>query len=99
MTTCLGKSCSFGLLCMTYVNVYEFVCVLLSLLVLRVGCGNLIILILDHCFSVYLEGRMWYLIVLIPTHCPFYTFSTCFSSLLLALTLSSFFCLNKFLFI
>ena len=35
MTTCLGKSRSFGLLC---VSVYQFVCVL-SLLVLRVGCG------------------------------------------------------------
>ena len=38
MDTCLGKSCSFGLLCVSFVNVYQSVCVL-SLLVLRVGCG------------------------------------------------------------
>ena len=36
MATCFGKSCSFGLLCVSFENVYEFVCVLLSLLVLRV---------------------------------------------------------------
>ena len=35
MTTCFGKSDSFGLLCVWIVNVYQFVCVLLSLLVLR----------------------------------------------------------------
>ena len=39
MATCLGKSCSFGLLCVSFLNVYEFVCVPLSRLVLRVGCG------------------------------------------------------------
>ena len=38
MTTCVGKSCSFGLLCVSFVNVYEFVCVLLVRLVLRMGC-------------------------------------------------------------
>ena len=39
MTVYLEKSCLFGLLCVSFVNVYEFVCVLLSNLVLRVGCG------------------------------------------------------------
>ena len=39
MTTCLGKSYSFGLLCVSFVNVYQFVCELLSLVVLRVECG------------------------------------------------------------
>ena len=39
MTAGLGKSFSFGLLCMSFVNVYRFVCALLSLLVLRVGGG------------------------------------------------------------
>ena len=38
MTTCLGKSCILGLLCVSFVNVYQFVCVLLSLLVLRLEC-------------------------------------------------------------
>ena len=39
MTTCLGKGCSFDLLCVSFVNVYQFVCVFLSILalVLRVG--------------------------------------------------------------
>ena len=40
MTICLEKSCSFDLLCVTFVTVYQFcVCVLLSHLVLKVGCG------------------------------------------------------------
>ena len=40
LTTCLGKSCSFGLLCMCFVKVYQFcVCVFLSFFILRVGCG------------------------------------------------------------
>ena len=37
MATYLGKICSFGLLYVSFVNVYQFVCVLLSHLVLRVG--------------------------------------------------------------
>ena len=36
MAICLGKSGSFGLLRM---NIYKLMCVLLSILVLRVGCG------------------------------------------------------------
>ena len=39
MITCLGMSFSFDLLCVSFVNVYEFVCVLLCLLVLRVDVG------------------------------------------------------------
>ena len=35
MTIWLGKSCSFGLLCVFFVNVYQLVCVLFPLLVLR----------------------------------------------------------------
>ena len=52
MATCFGKSCSFGLLCVSFENVYEFVCVLLSLLVLRV-MWDLIVLIPEHCLSIY----------------------------------------------
>ena len=37
MTAYLGKSCSFELLCVSFVNVDQFVCVLISRLVLRVG--------------------------------------------------------------
>ena len=48
MTTCLRKSCSIGLLCVSFVNVYEFACVLLSLLVFEDGMWDLIVLIPDH---------------------------------------------------
>ena len=37
MTLYLGKGCSLGLLYASYLNVYQFSCVVLSLLVLRVG--------------------------------------------------------------
>ena len=38
MNICLGKNCSFGLPCMSFMNVYQFVYVVLSFLALRVGC-------------------------------------------------------------
>ena len=45
MSTCLGKSCSYGLLCVSFVNVYQCVCVCLC------GMWNLIVLVPDHCLS------------------------------------------------
>ena len=39
MTTSLEKNCSFGLMYVSFVNIYQIVCVLLSRLVLRAGCG------------------------------------------------------------
>ena len=39
MSIYLGKKLLFGLLSVTIVNVYDFVCVLLSVLVLRMGGG------------------------------------------------------------
>ena len=57
MTTCMGKNCSTDLLCVSFVNVYQFVCVLLSLLVLRADvafdCINP-----DHCISVYFTEQI-----------------------------------------
>ena len=50
MTTYLGKSCSFGLMCVSFMNVYQFVCVLLSLLV-EGGMWFLTVLIPYHCLS------------------------------------------------
>ena len=44
MTTCLGKSCSFSLLFESFVNIYQFVCVLVSLLIFKVECGILHVL-------------------------------------------------------
>ena len=53
MITCLGRSCLFGLLCMSFWNVYEFVCVLLSRLVFKGGMWVVIVLISDTCLSIY----------------------------------------------
>ena len=39
MTTCLGKSCSFGLPRVPFVNCCQFMYLVISLLVLRAGCG------------------------------------------------------------
>ena len=55
MTICLGKSCSFKLLCTSFMNVYECVCVcvcvLLFLLVFTLGCGISIVsnCLFKHC--------------------------------------------------
>ena len=39
MTTCLGKSCSFGLPRVPFANCCQFMYLVISLLVLRAGCG------------------------------------------------------------
>ena len=39
MTTCLGKSCSFSLPRVPFVNCCQFKYLVVSLLVLRAGCG------------------------------------------------------------
>ena len=38
--TCLGKGCLCSLLCVSFVNVYQFMSVRLSLLGSRVRCGT-----------------------------------------------------------
>ena len=52
MTICLKKSYSFGLLYVYFMNIYPFVCLLLSFLVLRVLMWDLMVLVPDHCLSV-----------------------------------------------
>ena len=42
MTTCLGKSCSFGLPRVPFVNCCQFMYLIVSLLVLRAGCRILL---------------------------------------------------------
>ena len=42
MTTCSGKSCSFGLPRVPFVNCYQFMYLVISILVLRAGCGTLL---------------------------------------------------------
>ena len=57
MTTCLGKSCPFDLLCVSFVNVYKF-CVCPSF---PFGDGggmwDAIVFIPDHCLSIYFSGK------------------------------------------
>ena len=53
MTTCLGKSCSFGLPHVPFVNCCQFMYLVISLLVLRAGCCDLIVSVPDHCLSFY----------------------------------------------
>ena len=53
MTTCLGKRCSFGLPRVPFVNSRQFMYLVISLLVLRAGCGSLIVSVPDHCLSFY----------------------------------------------
>ena len=56
MTTCLGKSCSFGLPRVPFVNCCQFMYLIISLLVFGY-------------FPFGFEGRMWDLIVSVPDHC------------------------------
>ena len=57
MTTCLGKSYSFGLLCVSFVNVNQFFCVCSSFpFSFKGGRWDMIVLIPDHClFTVELQ--------------------------------------------
>ena len=53
MTTCLGKNCSFGLLCVTFVNVcpsfpFGF----------EGGVWDLNVSIPDHCLSIYFSYEL-----------------------------------------
>ena len=51
MTTCLVKSCSLGLLSVSFMNVYKFVCASFRF-GLKGGMWDLIVLIPDHCFCI-----------------------------------------------
>ena len=53
MTICLGKSCSFALPCMSFVNIYQYACVLLCLLVLGDEMWESIVLVLDYCIHLF----------------------------------------------
>ena len=53
MTTCLGKSRSFGLLCVSFVNVYYILCVCFFPVGIEGGMWFVIVLIPDHCLSIY----------------------------------------------
>ena len=50
MTICLGKNCSFRLMCVSFVNVCQFMCVLFPL-DFKGEMWNFIVLVPDHCLS------------------------------------------------
>ena len=54
MTTCIKKSCSFGLLCVSFVYVYQFCVCHLFPFGFEDGMWDLIVLIPDHCLSIYI---------------------------------------------
>ena len=65
MITCLGKSCSFGLLRVLFVNCCQFIYLVISLLVLRAGYGTwlyqfLIIAYLFTCTILVVNGGTWH---------------------------------------
>ena len=50
----------FGLLCVSFVNGYQFVCMLLSVLVLSV---DLTVLVPDHCLSFYFLAKFVFFLI------------------------------------
>ena len=57
MTTYLGKSCSFGLLRVPFVNCRQFMYLVISLLVFEGSMWDLIVSVPDHCLSFYLNRK------------------------------------------
>ena len=68
MTTYLGKSCSFGLPRVPFVNCRQFMYLVISLLVLRAGCGIWLyqFLIIAYLFTFYRTGLHRFLILAFP---------------------------------
>ena len=54
MTSCLGKNCSFDLLCVSFVGVCQIVCVCFLSFIIEGRTWVVIVLIPDHCLSNYL---------------------------------------------
>ena len=54
MTTCLEKSCLFGLHCVSFVNIYQFVCAIFPF-GFGGGMWDLIVSIPDHCLSFFMN--------------------------------------------
>ena len=71
MTTCLEKSCSFGLLCVSFVNCYQF-CVRPSFpFGYEGGIWDLTVLVSDHCLSTYPSRIRNGIYVLLGLHIEF----------------------------
>ena len=55
MTGCLGKCCSFGLMCVSFVNVMNFCVCPFFAFVFGGGMWGLIVKIPDQCLSIYFQ--------------------------------------------
>ena len=55
MTACLGKSCSFSLLCVAALDVCQCVCVFSFSVSCEGGVWDLIVLIRERCLSLYFK--------------------------------------------
>ena len=64
MTICLGKSCSFGLLCVSVVNIYFFL-LIFYLFFFHFYCVIIFVAFLFFDF----EGEIRHLIIIAPNHC------------------------------
>ena len=53
MTTCLRKSCSFSLLCVSFVNIYQSVCCSPFPFSFEGAIWDLFVFLPDHCLSIY----------------------------------------------
>ena len=53
MASCVGKSCSFGILGVFFVNDYRFLPVTFPFFGVYGGLWDLIVLFPDHCLSIY----------------------------------------------
>ena len=53
MTTCLGKSCSFGLQRVPFVNCCQFMYLVVSLFWFKGKMWDMIVSVPDHCLSFY----------------------------------------------
>ena len=59
MTTYLGKSCSFGLPRVPFVNCGQFMYLVISLFGFEDRMWVLIVSVPDHCLSFYFEHEAW----------------------------------------
>ena len=68
MTTCLGKSCLFGLPRVPFVNCCQFMYLVISLLVFEGRMWDLIVSVPDHCLSFYFSFTC---LVVVSLQCAF----------------------------
>ena len=64
MTTSLGKSCSFDVLCVSFVGDCQILCVSFFSFGIEGRMWDVIVLISDHCISVYFSFS-WEIVVLV----------------------------------